>query len=174
VSTRRAGTWLAVLVVAAGLGVAVWSWEGFDGRTPAYADPRLLVQDENWLVLMVHEKDNGDCLHLRRSGVPVARRCAPSSLLRTYRLDVETLRGTNEQIVFGMLPDGATRAEVVLSGDLSPRRMPGTVLAPVPVRSSGGSGRYVAGPAPAGARWGDVNSVSVEVYDGRGTVMAPA
>jgi hypothetical protein len=174
VSTRRAGTWLAVLVVAAGLGVAVWSWEGFDGRTPAYADPRLLVQDENWLVLMVHEKDNGDCLHLRRSGVVVARRCSPSSLLRTYQLDVVTLRGTTEQIVFGMLPDGATRADVVVSGGIAPRRMPGTVLAPLPVRSSGGPGRYIAGPAPAGAKWADVTSVSVEVHDERGIMRAPA
>src|SRR3954469_5101646 len=126
-SIRRAGTWLAVLVVAAGLGVVVWSWEGFDGRSPDYSEPRLLVQDENWLVLTVHEKDAGDCLHLRRSGVLLARRCATSSLLRTYRLDVETLRGSKEQIVFGMLPDGATGAEVVVSGDISPRRMPGTV-----------------------------------------------
>ena len=176
-STSRIGAFFSGIALLGGLYLIGSSWEGFDGRYPAYTDPRVLAEgpagDAPWAVLSVHERKSGDCLHLRRRGALVDRSCRELSMLADYRVQIHVLRGTSEPLLFGVLPEGTARAEIAMEPALLRGADPDLATAAVRVRAFGESGRYVAEPVPAGRRGtvpapGESDSVTVVCYDGRG------
>jgi hypothetical protein len=183
VSTSRIGTWLAALVVVGGLiVVGGLSWEGWDGRFPDRSDPRLLAEgvigDARWVVVLVHERDYGDCLYLREDGVLVDRWCEESSVLHHYQVGVRLLRGASQPILFGVLPAGTARAEVAADGGDTAPRFRKAAMIPVPVRTFGESGRYVVEPAPAGRvgsgpAWRNRNTAPIDLYDAQDRRLTP-
>lgn len=184
-STRsRAGAWLFVLLVTGLLVFDAVGADALDGRLPSpdRSDPRLLaegtIDGARWVVVLVHERDSGGCLHLRQDGATVARRCAESGLPAGYEVDVELLHGASRPILFGVLPAGTARAEVAADGGATAPRFRKAAMVPLPVRTFGESGRYVVEPAPAGLpdsdrAWRDRGSASIDLHDAQGRRLTP-
>lgn len=177
-STSRAGTWVAGVVVFGGLAVVGGlSWEGWDGRRPGVTGPRLLAEGATggakWSVVQVRERTWGDCLYLRQDGVTVERTCTESGVLRNYQLSVRTLRGATTPILFGMLPAASARAEVAADGGEIRAPFRKAALVPLEVRAFGESGRFVVQAAPPGPAWTDRNSVTVGVRDASDRPLTP-
>ncbi len=176
---HSAAAGVAAVAVLAGASAC----DGLDGVWPERSDPRLLAEgpagDARWAVVLIHERGRGDCLEFRHRGVVVDSRCAATTFLDRYTLGISVLRGTSTPMIFGVLPEGAARAEVPLDGTpFLRRRDPEGPVTPVEVRTFGESGRYVVGPAPTGRQasgdaWRDGTTVSVEVYDDQDRHMAP-
>lgn len=175
-------------MVGAGVAAAVvlavaTACDGLDGRWPERSDPRLLAEGPagatRWAVVLIHERGRGDCLEFRYRGAVVDRGCEATTFLDRYTLHVSVPHGTTTPMIFGVLPEGAARAEIALGGmGLLHRREPVGPMAPVEVRTFGESGRYVVEPAPAGGRpggdaWRDGTTVDIEVYDDRDRRLAP-
>jgi hypothetical protein len=173
VSTNRLGTWLAAVFVFGGLlVVGGYNWEGWDGRRPELSDPELLAEGTIggavWSVVQVHERGQGDCLHLRQDGATVTRACtAPTPLLR-YEVGVHQLRGASGALIFGVLPDAAARVDAAGDGGDTRTRFRQAPLFPLEIRTFGDGGRFVAQEAPAGPGWRDRNAATVDVYDAAG------
>jgi hypothetical protein len=179
VSTRgsRLRTWLAgIFAVAMVVGFGGSTWDGWNGRFPDRSDPRLLAEGTTggarWTVLQIHERDHGDCLHLRQDGASADRWCKESGFLGRYEVGVRLLRGASRPVIFGVLPAGAARAEVAADGGDTAPRFRKAAMIPLPVRAFGESGRYVVEPVPDGAAW-DRDSVQIDVYDAGGRRLAP-
>lgn len=162
-STKRVLAFAAALVLLGGC-------DRLDSMFQERSEPHLLadgaVGSVRWSVIQVRERKYGECVELRSRGVPVQHTCATSSLMSRYTLGVSVLPGTDEPLLFGLLPAGTARAEVALDGGTALRPMPGRAMAEVEVRKKGDV-RFVAEPAPDARTgdWADGDTVNVVAYD---------
>jgi hypothetical protein len=172
----------AVVVVGGILAIALGGFFGWLGEPlPGPVGARLLAEgkagDERWAVVLV-ETANGAKPHLRHRGVDVGvaavrrdqvidrqtRRVVPGQ----YEIDVVTLPGTVQPMLFGLLPAGTAHAEIV------PDSRAGTAI-PIKIKPRDGTaGPYVIETAPGSpASWQDRDSVIVHLYDDQGQPLLP-
>ena len=167
-STRRFLLLAAIVLLAAG------GCDRLDGMFQQRGNPRLLaggaIGEARWSVVLIHDKDYGDCLELRSRGVPAQHTCSTRSLMGQYTVGVTVLRGTSQPLIFGLLPEGTARAQVALDGSTGIRPVPGRKMADVEVQKYGDL-RFVAETAPDGrtsassGAWKDGETVNVAAYD---------
>jgi hypothetical protein len=146
-----------------------YGWFGL-GETPPGPFGAALVAEgtagaERWAVVAIRTAD-GEALHLRHRGVEVKEavldvedvldRQTRSFRPGRYEVAVVGLSGTGQSMLFGLLPPGAVRAEMVGES------------AKVEVRTST-LGPYVIAPVPARR---DAAAV-LQVYDGQGRPILP-
>ena len=165
-------------VVVAGIGLlGVAGHRGWIGDPePGATGARLLaegtIEREKWALVLVRTAD-GETARLRSRGVDVkvAELGTEDVLDRPrgrfvpgrYEMGLVTLPGTGQPMFFGLLPDGAARAEVV--PDIN-----------IKIQTSGGTtGAYVFQSAPGSpATWQGKASVPVDVFDAQGRPLLQA
>jgi hypothetical protein len=159
-----------------------FGWMGLGDPDPAPIEARLLTEGmvggQPWAVVLVRSA-KGEAPHLRSRGVDVEvgalqteqvidrprARVVPGE----YKIEVVTLPGTSQPMVFGLLPIGAVRAEVV------PDTVTGAAI-PVEIRAGDGTAvPYVIAPAPGSpATWEGRSSVIIRVYNDESRQLLPA